>query len=242
MEIADIAALSVIAKRHGLKLVVDNTFSPLSVTPANLGADIVIHSLTKFINGSSDSVAGVLCTTRELVDDMCNVTDGAAMLMGSTLDSLRASSIMKNLRTLHVRIPQHSKNAMYFAEQFEADGIKTIYPGLKSHKSHALYQSIMHPDYGYGGMLAIDVQTEANASALMEAMQERNVGYLAVSLGFYRTLFSASGSSTSSEIPEGEQVSMGLSPGLIRFSVGLDNNAAASYDKIREALKSVGLI
>jgi methionine-gamma-lyase len=242
MEIADIAALSVIAKRHDLKLVVDNTFSPLSVAPANLGADIVIHSLTKFINGSSDTMAGVLCTTRELVDDMCNVTDGAAMLLGSTLDSLRAASIMKNLRTLHVRMPQHSKNALYFAQQFEADGIRTLYPGLKSHKSHELYQTMMHPDYGYGGMLAIDVQTEANASALMEAMQERNVGYLAVSLGFYRTLFSASGSSTSSEIPEEEQISMGLSPGLIRLSVGLDCDAKASYLKIKEALKAVGLI
>ena len=242
MEIADIKRLSAIAKKHGVKLVVDNTFSPLSVTPANLGADIVIHSLTKFINGSSDTVAGVLCTTRELVDDMCNVTDGAAMLMGSTLDSLRAASILKNLRTLHVRMPQHSKNALYFAQQFEADGVKVIYPGLGSHKSHEIYKSIMHPDYGFGGMLSIDVETEENASALMEAMQEKNVGYLAVSLGFYRTLFSASGSSTSSEIPEDEQAEMGLSPGLIRFSVGLDCNAETSYAKIREVMTAIGLI
>ena len=241
MEIADIKRLSAIAKKHGVKLVVDNTFSPLSVTPANLGADIVIHSLTKFINGSSDTVAGVLCTTRELVDDMCNVTDGAAMLMGSTLDSLRAASILKNLRTLHVRMPQHSKNALYFAQQFE-DGVKVIYPGLGSHKSHEIYKSIMHPDYGFGGMLSIDVETEENASALMEAMQEKNVGYLAVSLGFYRTLFSASGSSTSSEIPEDEQAEMGLSPGLIRFSVGLDCNAETSYAKIREVMTAIGLI
>lgn len=242
MEIADIKRLSAIAKKHGVKFVVDNTFSPLSVTPANLGADIVIHSLTKFINGSSDTVAGVLCTTRELVDDMCNVTDGAAMLMGSTLDSLRAASILKNLRTLHVRMPQHSKNALYFAQQFEADGVKVIYPGLASHKSHEIYKSIMHPDYGFGGMLSIDVETEENASALMEAMQEKNVGYLAVSLGFYRTLFSASGSSTSSEIPEDEQAEMGLSPGLIRFSVGLDCNAETSYAKIREVMTAIGLI
>jgi len=123
LEVADIAALSKIAKKHNLQLIVDNSFSPLSVSPAKLGADVVIHSLTKFINGSSDTVGGVACGTQEFIDALRNVNDGAAMLLGPTMDSLRAASIMKNLRTLHIRIKQHSHNALYLAERFEKDGL-----------------------------------------------------------------------------------------------------------------------
>src|SRR5690606_31680422 len=86
LEIADIEALSKIAKKHNLKLVVDNTFSPFIVSPVNLGADVVIHSLTKFINGSSDAVGGVVCGTQQFIDDLRNVNDGACMLLGPTMD------------------------------------------------------------------------------------------------------------------------------------------------------------
>ena len=99
LEVADIKRLAAIAKKHNIKLVVDNTFSPLSISPAELGADVVIHSLTKFINGSSDTVGGVVCGTQEFIDQLRNVNDGAAMLLGSTMDSLRAASVLKNLRT-----------------------------------------------------------------------------------------------------------------------------------------------
>src|SRR5690606_3035475 len=127
--------------------------------------------------------------------------------------------VMKNLRTLHIRIKQHSQNAMYLAQRFEKDGLKTVYPGLESHPSHQLYKSMINPEYGFGGMMTIDVGGIDKANALMELMQQRNLGYLAVSLGFYKTLFSAPGSSTSSEIPLEEQLEMGLSDGLIRFSI-----------------------
>ena len=111
------------------------------------------------------------------------------MLLGSTMDSLRSASVLKNLRTLHIRMQQHSKNALYLAQQFEKDGLKTVYPGLSSHPSHQLFKSMMNDTYGFGGMLTIDVGTLENANAFMELMQERNLGYLAVSLGFYKTLF-----------------------------------------------------
>src|SRR5690606_5867450 len=133
LEIADIEALSQIAKKHNIKLVVDNTFSPYIVAPANLGADVVIHSLTKFINGSSDAVGGVICGSQEFIDQLRNVNDGACMLLGPTMDSFRAASILKNLRTLHIRMKQHSHNASYLAGEFEKLGIKTVYPGLSSH-------------------------------------------------------------------------------------------------------------
>ena len=242
LEVADIKGLAQLAKKHNIKLVIDNTFSPLSVSPAKLGADVVIHSLTKFINGSSDTVGGVVCGTQEFIDQLRNVNEGASMLLGSTMDSLRASSVLKNMRTLHIRMKQHSNNAIYLANKFEADGLKTVYPGLNSHPSHQLFTSMMNSEYGYGGMLTIDAGTLEKANQLMELMQHRNLGYLAVSLGFYKTLFSAPGSSTSSEIPEDEQVEMGLSDGLIRFSIGLDNNIERTYQIMKECMLEVGVL
>ena len=242
LEVADIKALSVLAKKYNLKLIVDNTFSPLSISPAQLGADIVIHSLTKFINGSSDSMGGVVCGTSEFVNSLKSVIDGSSMLLGASMDSLRSSSILKNMRTLHIRIKQHSFNAAYLANKFEKDGLKTVYPGLESHPSHALFKTMMNVAYGFGGMLTIDAGSLEKANALMELMQEKNIGYLAVSLGFYKTLFSAPGTSTSSEIPEDERKEMGLSEGLIRFSIGLDNDIERTYKIMKTCMLEVGVL
>lgn len=241
LEVANIQGLAALAKKYNLKLVVDNTFSPLSISPIKLGADVVIHSLTKFINGSSDTVGGVVCGTQEFINDLRNVNDGAGMLLGATMDSLRASSILKNLRTLHIRMKQHSENALYLANRFEADGLKTVYPGLPSHPSHSLFTSMYNKEFGYGGMLTLDVGSLEKANELMELMQHNNLGYLAVSLGFYKTLFSAPGSSTSSEIPEEEQKEMGLTDGLIRFSIGLDNDIERTYEMMKSCMKKVGV-
>lgn len=242
LEIADLPTLSRLSKVHNLKLVVDNTFSPLSISPQKLGADVVIHSLTKFINGSSDTVGGVVCGTKDLINALRNVNDGAAMLLGPTMDSFRAASILKNLRTLHIRMKQHSHNAKFLAEKFQQDGFRTVYPGLKTHPGHELFRNMMNEDYGFGGMLTIDVGSLDRANDLMELMQERNLGYLAVSLGFYKTLFSAPGSSTSSEIPAEEQKAMGLSDGLIRFSIGLDNNIERTYQMMKDCMIEVGVL
>ena len=242
LEVADLKSLSKIAKKHHLKLVVDNTFSPLSVSPAKLGADVVIHSLTKYINGSSDTVGGVICASLEFINDLKNVNSGASMLLGPTMDSMRSASVMKNLRTLHLRVKQHSYNALYLATQFEKEGLKTVYPGLKSHPSHSLYATMINPEYGFGGMMTVDVGSLAKANELMEMMQAKNLGYLAVSLGFYKTLFSAPGTSTSSEIPLNEQIEMGLTDGLIRFSIGLDNDIERTYQMMKACMVDLGIL
>lgn len=242
LEIADLKSLAIIAKKYHLKLIVDNTFSPLSVSPQTLGTDITIHSLTKFINGSSDAVAGVVCASTQFINALKDVNSGACMLLGPTLDSSRAASILKNLRTLHLRIKKHSENAQYLAEHFEKDGLIVKYPGLQSHKQHELYKTMMNKEYGFGGLLTLDVKTVEKANELMELLQNENLGYLAVSLGFYKTLFSASGSSTSSEIPEDEQKEMGLSPGLIRLSIGLDHDIKRTYEKMKWCMQQVGVL
>ena len=242
LEVADIKGLAALAKKHNLKLLVDNTFSPLIISPQKLGADVVLHSLTKFINGTNDTMGGVVCGSEELINAMRSVIDGSAMLLGPTLDSIRAASILKNMRTLHIRIKQHSKNAGYLAEGFEKLGLKTVYPGLVSHPSHELFKSMMNEEYGFGGLLTIDVGSLAKANELMEMMQEENLGYLAVSLGFYKTLFSAPGSSTSSEIPEDEQAEMGLTDGLIRFSIGLDNDIELTFQAMLNCMKKLDIL
>ena len=137
---------------------------------------------------------------------------------------------------------QHSSNALYLANAFSKMGIKTVYPGLASHPSHEVFKSMYNSEYGFGGMLTIDVGSLEKANAVMELMQERNVGYLAVSLGFYKTLFSAPGTSTSSEIPAEEQAEMGLTDGLIRFSIGLDNDIERTLEIISSCLKDLKVL
>lgn len=242
LEIADLEALSRIAKKHGIKLVVDNTFSPFMITPEKFGVDIVVHSLTKFINGSSDAVGGVICGTQAFIDELRNVNDGACMLLGPTMDSFRSANILKNLRTLHIRMKQHSHNAQFLAEAFQKDGLKVVYPGLEQHPGHEILKKMYNSEFGFGGMLTIDTGSLNKANELMEMMQMNNLGYLAVSLGFYKTLFSAPGTSTSSEIPEEEQIAMGLSDGLVRFSIGLDNDIQRTYGKMKECMHELNIL
>ena len=242
LEIADLPKLSKIAKDSNTQFVVDNTFSPMVLSPMDHGVDIVIHSLTKFINGTSDAIGGVACGSKQLVNNLMDVNSGASMLLGPVLDGLRSASILKNLHSLHIRMKQHSKNAAFLAERFESLGLKVFYPGLPSHPQHELMKSLYNEEFGFGGMLMLDAGTSKKSYELMEHMQNANIGYLAVSLGFFKTLFSNPGGSTSSEITEEERDQMGLSDGLVRISVGLDNDISRSFDKMVECMKEVGIL
>ena len=237
LQISDIPSLSGIAGQHGIRLLVDNTFTPMIVAPTQHGADVTVYSMTKFINGKNDCVAGAICGSLEYINSLIDVNAGTAMLLGPVLDPLRSSSILKNLHTLHIRMQQHSKNALYLAERLRETGLPTVYPGFPDHPGHQLMKSMMNPDFGFGGMLTIDMGTAEKAAAWMEKMERAGVGYLAVSLGYFKTLFSNSGKSTSSEVPEDIQMKMGMSEGLVRFSVGLDHDIEATWNKIRACLK-----
>ncbi len=131
---------------------------------------------------------------------------------------------------------------MYLAENFEKLGLKVYYPGLASHSGHKLMKKLMNEGFGFGGMIAIDAGDEKTADRLMKKMQDAKVGYLAVSLGYFKTLFSSPGHSTSSEIPKDEQEKMGLSAGLVRISIGLDNNIHKTFERIKKCLVDVGLL
>jgi len=135
---------------------------------------------------------------------------------------------------------QHSLNAMHLATSLDKDGYKIVYPGLTNHPQHETMKSMYNAEFGFGGLFVIDMGTSDRANLLMEKMQDDNVGYLAVSLGSYKTLFSAPGGSTSSEIPEEERTEMGLSDGLVRISIGLDNNIERTYQAIKKHIEAVG--
>lgn len=233
LQVSNIPKLAEIAHRHNVRLMVDNTFTPMIFSPARLGADITVYSMTKFINGKNDCLAGSICGSRDFINRLSNVNDGTAMLLGPVLDTFRSAGILKNLHTLHLRMKKHSENALFLASELEKDGLKITYPGLPSHPQHQLHRQLMNPGFGFGGMIAIDFETEKRANQMMQKMQEAGVGYLAVSLGYFKTLFSCSGHSTSSEIPAEVQHEMGLSDGLVRFSVGLDNDIESTLQKIK---------
>lgn len=239
LEVADLPALADIAHHAGARLVVDNTFAPLILSPLRHGADIVVHSLTKFINGTSDCVAGAAIGSHEIVGRLNDINQGPTMLLGPVLDSIRAAGILKNLHSLPARMERHSRNALYLAERFRERGLVVHYPGLPSHPQHALLDRLRNEGFGYGGILALDMGNSEAAALLMRRMQEMRVGYLAVSLGYFKTLFSPPGHSTSSEIPEAERHRMGMGDGLIRFSVGLDQDMGRTWESIAACLDEV---
>ena len=241
LEVADIPMLAGLAREHGARLVVDSTFSPLILSPLRLGADVVVHSMTKFINGTSDCVAGCVVASHDFIARLNDINGGTSMLMGPVLDSIRAASILKNLHSLHVRLVRHSANALYLAGRFRDWGLDVHYPGLPAHPQHEFLTRVMNPGYGYGGIVALDTGDVAKANRLMARMQEEKVGYLAVSLGYFKTLFSPPGHSTSSEIPPEERRRMGMGEGLIRFSVGLDNDIESTWKTIESLFREVGI-
>jgi methionine-gamma-lyase len=242
LQVSDIPSLASIARENGIILMVDNTFCPMIISPARLGADIVVYSMTKFINGKNDCVAGAICGSNDFINALSNVNDGTAMLLGPVLDPMRSSSILKNLHTLHIRMRQHGKNAMYISSELMKLGLKVRYPGLPDYPQYSLLNKIINKGYGYGGMVILELQSVQLANELMRSLQMEGVGYLAVSLGYFKTLFSNSGKSTSSEVPEEMQRKMGLTEGLVRFSIGLDNHIERSMDKMMDCLLKLHII
>ncbi len=203
LRIADIPRLADIAHRHGVVLVVDNTFTPLIMAPIQLGADVVVHSLTKFMNGASDHIAGAVCGTTEFIMKLMDLHTGSLMLLGPTMDPQVAFDISLRLPHLGLRMAEHSRRAHAMATRLAELGLPVTYPGLADHPDHALLTELANPDFGYGGILALDLGSRDRAFEFMGLLQnEHQFGLMAVSLGYSETLMSCSASSTSSEMPE----------------------------------------
>ncbi|HEY7913899.1 MAG TPA: cystathionine gamma-synthase [Blastocatellia bacterium] len=217
MSLVDIAAVSEITRRRGLRLVVDNTFmSPYFQRPLDLGADIVVHSTTKYLNGHSDSVGGAVVLNDEEDAAAISFLQNAAGAILSPMDSFL---VMRGTKTLAVRMRQHDENGRKVAEFLsEHPAVKIVYyPGLKSHPQYELARRQMT---GFGGMIAFETGSLENARRVLEGVRLCTLGE---SLGGVETLISHPATMTHASVPEMERNRLGITDGLVRISVGIED-------------------
>ncbi len=217
MQLTDLAAAAELAQRHGALLVVDNTFmSPYLQTPLDQGAHLVLHSTTKFLNGHSDSIGGVVCTNRE---DLATSLDFVAKAAGATLSPFEAWLIQRGMKTLALRVDRAQQTAQQLAEMLdEHEAVQHVYyPGLPAHPDHALAKRQMK---GFGAMISFDLEGYDAVKTLLDAVE---VCVLAESLGGVETLISHPASMTHASIPEKVRQERGIGDGLVRISVGIED-------------------
>ena len=218
LKIVDIAAVCAIARKHGLRVVVDNTFaSPILQRPLHLGADIVMHSATKYLNGHSDMVGGMVVVgdDAELAEQMAFLQNSIGAVQGP-FDSFLA---LRGLKTLHLRMKAHCENALALAQWLETHPAieKVIYPGLASHPQHGLASRQMQ---GGGGIVSIVLKGGFEAA---KAFCERTELFtLAESLGGVESLVNHPAVMTHASIPPARRAQLGISDALVRLSVGVE--------------------
>jgi cystathionine beta-lyase/cystathionine gamma-synthase len=217
MEITDLRAAAALAHARGAKVVVDNTFlSPYLQRPLTLGADYVVHSTTKFLNGHSDSIGGVV-VCREAADGEWLAF--ASKSMGAILSPFDSFLILRGIKTLPVRMERHEANARAIVERLVASPKveRVFYPGLPSHPGHAIQAAQAS---GFGAMITFELGSYAAAKRLLDRFE---VMSLAESLGGVETLISHPASMTHASIPAEERAKIGITDGLVRISVGIES-------------------
>lgn len=181
-----------------------------------------------------------MCGPASLVNSMMDLHQGAVMLLGPTMNPKVAFELSERLPHLGLRMKEHCQRALTYATRLKKLGIKVIYPGLEDHPNHSLLKSMANKEYGYGGILCLDMETEEKANRLMNHLQNyTQFGFMAVSLGYYETLMSCSGSSTSSEMNDDEKALAGISPGLVRMSIGYSGTLEQKWSQLEKALSRI---
>lgn len=217
LSVTDIAAASEIAHRHGVRVVVDNTFaSPFVQRPLELGADIVLHSTTKFLNGHSDSVGGIIIVKHDDDVEWMRFVQNAA---GAILGPMDSWLVLRGTKTLPIRMERTNANTMRLAEWLNAHPrvTRTIYPGLPSHPHHALASRQMK---GFGGLISFDV---GSLERSREVLGKVRLMALAESLGGVETLISHPAMMTHASVPPERRARLGITDGLLRVSVGIED-------------------
>ena len=240
LKITDIAAIAKIAKSRGCLLCVDNTFaSPALQQPLSLGADIVVHSATKYLGGHSDLIAGLVATKDESVGEKIKFIQNAS---GAILGPFDSWLVIRGIETLSLRVKQHCVNAQAVAEFLEQHPAvdKVYYPGLKTHPNHAIAKNQAS---GFGGVVSFTLQTNTEEAATRFATSTR-LFKLAESLGGVKSLLCHPASMTHKSIPAQKRQAAGVADSLIRLSVGLEDvadliedleKALADYDVLNVA-------
>jgi cystathionine beta-lyase/cystathionine gamma-synthase len=217
LRLTDLAAAAQIAKQHDVRLVVDNTFaSPCLQRPIEFGADLVMHSTTKYLNGHSDSVGGIVVAARQEDADWLKFIQNAA---GAILSPFDSWLVLRGTKTLAVRMAQHNRNGQAIAEFLQAHPkVKmVIYPGLPSHPQHELAKRQMK---GFGGMLSFEVGSFEEARRVCNGVR---LMALAESLGGVETLMTHPASMTHASVPPERRAAIGLSDNLVRISAGIED-------------------
>lgn len=217
LNITDLKGVAEIASRNNLISVCDNTFmSPYFQNPLTFGIDIVLHSTTKYLNGHSDVIGGILITNDEKIHERLRYIQNAAGGVPSPFDCWL---VLRSTKTLAVRMKQHEQNAMKFAEFLQQSGLtkKVIYPGLTSHPQHELAKKQMR---GFGGMVSANF---GDAETAKNVLNKVRVFTLAESLGGVESLICHPATMTHASVPKAERERMGLTDSLVRFSVGLED-------------------
>lgn len=219
IKVVDIAGVSQVARQHGIMTVVDNTYaSPYLQRPLELGVDVVIESATKFMGGHGDAQGGLVIGNKDLI---MRVREGTLKNMGGIIDPFAAWLLLRGLKTLSVRMEKHCANAMAVARFLESHPKveRIYYPGLPSHPQHEIAQRQMS---AFGGMIAFEIKGGLEGGkALLNHVQ---LCRLAVSLGDADTLIEHAASMTHVLVPEEERLKAGITDGLIRLSVGIEDH------------------
>jgi len=217
MELCDIRAISDLCHRHGAEVVVDNTFmSPYFQRPIELGADMVVHSTTKFLNGHSDGIGGVVvCTKPEQAEKLAFLQKAA----GAILSPFECWLILRGVKTLAVRMAQHDRNGREVAEYLSKHlkVRKVFYPGLLDHPQHELAKRQMR---GFGSMIAFETGSLSNANAMLRKVRVCSLGE---SLGGVETLISHPATMTHAAVGEEGRRKIGITDGMVRISVGIED-------------------
>jgi cystathionine beta-lyase/cystathionine gamma-synthase len=217
MRITDLRAAADLAHRHDIRLVVDNTFaSPFIQRPIEFGADLVTHSTTKYLNGHSDSVGGIVIAVRDDDIEWLKFVQNAE---GAILGPFDSWLVLRGTKTLALRMQQHSANGQVLAQFLSAHPkVKRVYyPGLPTHPQHELARKQMN---GFGGMLAFDLGSLEAARRLLNAVR---LHALAESLGGVETLISHPATMTHASVPADRRAAIGITDGLVRISAGIED-------------------
>jgi cystathionine beta-lyase/cystathionine gamma-synthase len=232
MSLTDIAAVSQVAHARGVEVSVDNTFlSPVLQSPLALGADIVMHSTTKFLNGHSDGLGGALIGSKPEHKERFQLVQKAA---GGILSPFESFLVLRGIRTLPLRMKQHEENGRAVAEFLSTQPKVTrlAYPGLKSHPQHEL---AVRQQKGFGSMLSFDLGSREAAGRFLGAIR---LFLSAESLGGVESLASHSATTTHAALSDAERESLGITQGLVRLSVGIEDKEDLIAD-LDQALKAV---
>lgn len=234
LKITDIRALAKLARAKKAKLVVDNTFaSPALQRPLSLGADVVVHSTTKYLGGHSDVVGGAILTSDEALHKEYKFLQNAVGAVPGPLDCFL---LLRSTKTLALRVERHCANAMLVAKHLLAhpEVAKVHYPGLPTHPGHEVAKSQMS---GFGGMISVELKGDIERAKRMISSCE--IFSLAESLGGVESLISHPASMTHGSIPREERLKAGLTDGLIRLSVGIEDAADLTADLDRALVRSL---